>query len=839
MAMTIGERFYYYGEDSLFEVKYLAAVSKTEKMELINGAIAEEYFAGEETVCHAVHVRPHGEDDKVFRTCVYLMEPKEPPLRAVAACYRLHEDGSLSAYAAVLKRENPHGPDRLTMNGAGGEVRVEGGDGLRIHIKLKYEKQRGPIKEFGYAGSDEFDFVYDPAGDRFAAGEGKEPPGFKETCLTYRLGMRAGREGDAEQAFLLFLAAAGNGYARAMAALAAAFDAGEGAARDRAAAVYWAKKTLTRAYWSFFDVGARLRGEMEALLEKVGSEDPDAFSRGDASYAADTEEQEWLAARLLDSCDFYFDGGWIWMNYEQGYDNYGYNPYGDGGLGRWTGRTREEDYQIGMAALKTETDIEKARYHLERAARGRLAEAQLELGRLLSGAAGADVPLKDARRAGYWLSKAEEQGSAEACFLLGIVELEKDPDNTSGPRHLEKAAKQGHREAQFRLAELYREDAELAGRDGDRQRWWIRGASYVRLTKEELLSGARRWYKRAAEQGHEGAAQRLAKMREESGGVMRDAHGMPFTDKCYWVDQGYCCYNISPGFIESEDLLAGPANYAWGPCPCNGDPDDENCLYMGKAKDTGRRKHFEIEDGVLKKYTGPGGKVVVPDGVTKLGRLVFYDNQTVTSVILPDGLLEIGENAFNGSNNLKVVRLSHSLKIIRKDAFRLCQGLSVCAVFDGEPPPVESISLPHGLYTVDECAFCACPKLKHLIVPGSLREIPECAFTDCYGLERVKIMPGVQKIKRLAFGGCDSLTKVLIPESVTEIDEEAFERPPQELSPEMKELKERMDAICTDMIRISTDMPRPPELRIAGVPGSFAERWTSGRGIPFEQLKKP
>ncbi len=32
---------------------------------------------------------------------------------------------------------------------------------------------------------------------------------------------------------------------------------------------------------------------------------------------------------------------------------------------------------------------------------------------------------------------------------------------------------------------------------------------------------------------------------------------------------------------------------------------------------------FEIEDGVLTAYTGPGGAVVIPDGVTAIGDAVF------------------------------------------------------------------------------------------------------------------------------------------------------------------------------------------------------------------------
>ena len=33
-------------------------------------------------------------------------------------------------------------------------------------------------------------------------------------------------------------------------------------------------------------------------------------------------------------------------------------------------------------------------------------------------------------------------------------------------------------------------------------------------------------------------------------------------------------------------------------------------------------KDFVIENGVLKKYNGSGGQVVIPDGVTKIARAI-------------------------------------------------------------------------------------------------------------------------------------------------------------------------------------------------------------------------
>ena len=47
---------------------------------------------------------------------------------------------------------------------------------------------------------------------------------------------------------------------------------------------------------------------------------------------------------------------------------------------------------------------------------------------------------------------------------------------------------------------------------------------------------------------------------------------------------------------------------------------------------------FTIENGVLKKYNGSGGYVVVPDGVKTIDERAFYNNLTITGVRLPDSV---------------------------------------------------------------------------------------------------------------------------------------------------------------------------------------------------------
>ena len=55
---------------------------------------------------------------------------------------------------------------------------------------------------------------------------------------------------------------------------------------------------------------------------------------------------------------------------------------------------------------------------------------------------------------------------------------------------------------------------------------------------------------------------------------------------------------------------------------------------------------FIIENGVLKKYVGPGGDVTIPEGVTSIGDGAFRCCESLKSVTIPDSVTSIGNGAF-------------------------------------------------------------------------------------------------------------------------------------------------------------------------------------------------
>lgn len=110
-------------------------------------------------------------------------------------------------------------------------------------------------------------------------------------------------------------------------------------------------------------------------------------------------------------------------------------------------------------------------------------------------------------------------------------------------------------------------------------------------------------------------------------------------------------------------------------------------------------------------YTGSGGDVVIPNGVTTIGNDIFQFNTSITSVVIPDSVTTIGDNAFDQCDSLKTVRFgtNSQLTTIGVSAFSYC-------------PNIESISISDSVTSIGKNAFFYCNSLSTVYYGGTAEE---------------------------------------------------------------------------------------------------------------------
>ena len=203
---------------------------------------------------------------------------------------------------------------------------------------------------------------------------------------------------------------------------------------------------------------------------------------------------------------------------------------------------------------------------------------------------------------------------------------------------------------------------------------------------------------------------------------------------------------------------------------------------------SGPDSDFQIRDGVLVRYLGPGGAVSIPDGTVRIGERAFDKCESLTSLSIPFGTASIENYAFSCCRNLRTVSIPGSVTKIGRAAFYGCESLE-SLVIPGSAADVRelaffgcrslrSLSIQPGVTSIGERAFFSCHSLTGLTIPDSVAEIGRAAFYGCENLSCLTITGGEVRVGYRAFYGCRSLAGLTISGSGTYIDGSAFGQAP-------------------------------------------------------------
>ncbi len=230
---------------------------------------------------------------------------------------------------------------------------------------------------------------------------------------------------------------------------------------------------------------------------------------------------------------------------------------------------------------------------------------------------------------------------------------------------------------------------------------------------------------------------------------------------------------------------------------------------------------FVIEDGVLTKYNGPGGDVVVPDGVTSISGIAFEGRTDITSVTIPasvtflflesdvvwmgpfygcDSIAEVivdpGNSTFASvdgvlySKDMKTLLYCPPKLTPNEGKLVIPDGVTTIhknVAFHDKNDNIVSIAVPASVTSIPIYPFSGCKKLSEISVNRD-----NAAYTSVDGVLYTKDMKelitypagkpsatftapsGVTIIRNSAFSDCKSLTDIKLQDGVKEIKGSAF-----------------------------------------------------------------
>jgi hypothetical protein len=189
----------------------------------------------------------------------------------------------------------------------------------------------------------------------------------------------------------------------------------------------------------------------------------------------------------------------------------------------------------------------------------------------------------------------------------------------------------------------------------------------------------------------------------------------------------------------------------------------------------------------------------IPESVTSIGNMAFYDCGNLTSIVIPNSVTAIGDEAFCGCNRLTFVTIPNSVTAIGNRAFNGCDDLTFIKtepdspnwsnedgiLFNSDKTSLirypkgkkgTSYTVPSSVTAIGDEAFYGCTNLTSIVIPNSVTAIGKAAFYGCTNLTPIAIHNSVTAIEDEVFAFCDDLTSIVIPNSVTVISDRAFYR---------------------------------------------------------------
>lgn len=179
----------------------------------------------------------------------------------------------------------------------------------------------------------------------------------------------------------------------------------------------------------------------------------------------------------------------------------------------------------------------------------------------------------------------------------------------------------------------------------------------------------------------------------------------------------------------------------------------------------------KVEKNKIGKYMFTGSEasckfisVTIPDNITVIGEGAFF-SCPIESISLPNGLKTIESHAFQETHQLSSIVIPNTVTTIGTRAFS----------YSG----IKSANIPEGIVSIPTECFSGCENLTDIKIPESVTVLERSAFFRCYSLESLQLPSHLEKLETNALSMC-ALKSIQLPESLASIDDNAFAYGPLE-----------------------------------------------------------
>lgn len=229
-----------------------------------------------------------------------------------------------------------------------------------------------------------------------------------------------------------------------------------------------------------------------------------------------------------------------------------------------------------------------------------------------------------------------------------------------------------------------------------------------------------------------------------------------------------------------------------------------------------KQSDMVIINDLLFLYKGEEKNVVIPEGITIIGKNAFYESE-IESISLPESVVRIEENAFYNCSKIKDITIPEQVRFVGNMAFNWCEsleninvqsrdiqfgkwafsatkwaentegwqiindiliGINMDSFYSSEISRAECLVIPENIRVIATDAMNSdvfdWSEVKEIVLPGKLEIISEDAFKEFTNLEKINFPTSLKVIGGGAFYNCTSLKEVNLPDGLISIGAIAF-----------------------------------------------------------------